>query len=170
MNIRDGDDIQNLTNYVHSLTPESLDWKPIYSKNMLSNGIAGYYALILFMDEAGNCSGRKYSILYQYEEDPRHLGEGLLAYSKKIELYILFEKTFPDFVGPLEYPESRKEAVMSLYDAPRMTLADERIGDYGRFVRAYPSLELAKKRAAMQFRAAYGCAMLDVILDDDGQC
>ena len=161
-------DIRDTVDFAYSLKPESLVWKPIYPNNILSNDIEGYYTLILRQDADGNIYGRKYSVLFQKEEDPAHLGEGIPPLNARTELYILFENSYSDVVGPLDYPEPTEHGV-SLFDesARKNTFHHYGINDFGRFVWAYPTLELAKKRAVVQFRAVFGYAMSHLIEDED---
>ena len=52
----------------YKTTENDLIWKPIYPNNMPDNGVEGYYCLMLHKDKEGKYSGRKYSIVFQYEE------------------------------------------------------------------------------------------------------
>lgn len=69
------EEIRDTVDFACRLKPEDLVWKPIYPNNILSNGIEGCYALVLRKDPDGRIYGRKYSILFQKEEDPEHLGK-----------------------------------------------------------------------------------------------
>ena len=71
--------IRNTVDFADSLKPEDLLWKPIYPNNILSSKMMGCYTLVLRKDSDGRIYGRKYSILFQKEEDPKHLGEGVQA-------------------------------------------------------------------------------------------
>ena len=99
------EEIRDTVDFACRLKPEDLVWKPIYPNNILSNGIEGCYALVLRKDSDGRVYGRKYSILFQKEEDPEHPGEGIQAPHARTELYILMEKGYCDVCGPLDYPE-----------------------------------------------------------------
>ena len=161
-------DIRNTIDFAYDLKPEDLVWKPIYPNNILLGEIEGCYTLVLRKGSDGRISGRKYSIQFQKEEDPAHLGEGVLPPHAKTELYILFEKSYHDVVGPLDYPEPQAESSFSLDKTNReITFNHYDINDYGCFVRAYPTLELAKKRAVTQYQATFGHALSYLIADEE---
>ena len=156
--------IRNIVNFADSLEPENLVWKPIHSNNIITNDIVGYYALVLNKDLDGRIFGRKYSILFQLEENPAYRGEGLLARDAQVELYILFEQSFSDIIGPLEYPEPRPADSPFQDEAQRgITLSDMGMNEYGDFIRAYPTLELAKKRAVVQYQAVFDYGLSHLI-------
>ena len=117
---------------------------------------------------SGKIYGRKYSILFQKEEDPAHLGEGVLSRNAKTELYILFENSYSDVVGPLDYPEPTEHG-RPLFDKAEQgnTFRSSGVNDFGRFVWAYLTMELAKKRAVIQYQAVYGYAMSYLIADEE---
>lgn len=162
------EEIRDTVDFACRLKPEDLVWKPIYPNNILSNGIEGCYALVLRKDPDGRIYGRKYSILFQKEEDPEHLGEGILALHARTELYILLEKGYYDVSGPLDYPEPAEGGHSPFSQSEQEnTFHSCGVNDYGRFVRAYPTLELAKKRAAAQFRAVFGYAMSCLLPDEE---
>lgn len=106
--------------------------------------------------------------MFQKEEDPAHLGEGIPPLNAKTELYILFENSYSDVVGPLDYPEPTEHG-RPLFDKAEQgnTFRSSGINDFGRFVWAYPTMELAKKRAVIQYQAVYGYAMSYLIADEE---
>lgn len=160
--------IRNTVDFADSLKPEDLVWKPIYPNNILSSEMIGYYTLVLRKDSDGRIYGRKYSILFQKEENPEHLGEGVLASHADTELYILLEKNYYDVSGPLDYPEPVKSGYsLSPQSEQGNTFHSYGVNDYGSFVRADPTLELAKKRAVVQFRAVFGYAMSHLLPDEE---
>ena len=129
-----------------------MEWKPIYPNNMLPNGIDGYYCLVLCQNKNGTYSGRKYSIVFQHEE--RESGTGFIN-KEKVDRYVLFEKIYTEIIGPLEYPEPTDEAP-ELFKECINTLNAYDVNDYGGFVYAYETIEMAKKRAQVQWDHIYG--------------
>lgn len=162
------EEIRDTVDFACRLKPEDLVWKPIYPNNILSNEIMGYYTLVLRKDSDGRVYGRKYSILFQKEEDPEHLGKGVLPPHARTELYILLVKGYYDVSGPLDYPEPAEGGYSPFSQFEQeSTFHSYGVNDYGRFVRAYPTLELAKKRATVQFRAVFGYAMSCLLPDEE---
>ena len=127
-------------------------WRPLYPNNMKCNGLGGYYCLVINQRDDGTYYGRKYTIEFQYKEvEP---GTGYVD-AKTIDRYILFEKTYPKIIGELKYPEPTIESTMSFED-DQNTLNTHDVNNYGSFVYAYETLELAKKRAEIQWNHIYG--------------
>ena len=138
---------------VYKMSGNEFVWKPLYPNNMINNGIEGYYCLALRKDKDGKVSGRKYTILFQNEE--REAGTGFVD-SEKINAYILFEKSYWNVVGPLEYPEPCEYTPNDLWHSSENTFSSSDMNDYGTFIYAYKDLETAKKRALGQYKAIYG--------------
>lgn len=159
--------IRDTVAFADGLRSEDLNWKPIYPNNILCNKAEGEYALVLRRAEDGTVFGRKYSILFQLAEDPDHLGEGCIAREHRIEAYILFEAMLNDVTGPLDYPPPRRSGSI-FHEDSNVTLSDWGVNEYGSFIRAYPTIELAKKRAVIQFKAVFGYA-LSHLLPEEGK-
>ena len=83
----------------NNLTINDLVWKPYHPNNMKSNPHKGYFCTILHKTDSGVYSGRKYSIIFQMKENEDFIS------SDEIELYILYEKCYPEIEGPIEHPE-----------------------------------------------------------------
>ena len=127
-------------------------WKPLCPNNMECNGLDGYYCLIIRQRDDGTHYGRKYTIEFQHKEiEP---GTGYVD-SKTIDRYVLFEKIYPEIIGNLEYPEPTNECP-EFSNNNSNTLDAHDVNSYGSFVYAYETLELAKKRAEMQWNHIYG--------------
>ena len=146
----------------YTITVDDMVWKPIYPNNMKCNGVDGYYCLMLHKDVIGKVSGRKYSIIFQHEEV--EAGSGLVN-PNKINGYILFEKSYSDVVGPLDYPEATDREPLDLWHYNEETFHSSDMNDKGSFVYAYNNIEDAKKRALSQYRAIYGYIMSYFIKD-----
>ena len=69
---------------------------------------------------------------------------------------VLFEKSYWDVIGPLEYPEATDKEPSDLFYSNGNTFTSGDINDYGTFIYAYKDIETAKKRALRQFQAIYG--------------
>ena len=145
----------------YKTTENDLIWKPIYPNNMPDNGVEGYYCLMLHKDKEGKYSGRKYSIVFQYEEVEK--GSGLIN-TDKINAFILFEKVYREIIGPLDYPSSINEESNPLYS--KNTLNSYDMNSFGSFVYAYDNIEDAKKRALFQYKAIYGYVASYMIEDN----
>ena len=127
-------------------------WKPLYPNNMKCNGLDGYYCMMIRQYSDGTYYGRKYTIVFQCKEiEP---GTGFID-SKLIDRYVLFEKTYPKIIGNLEHPSPTNE-YPEFFQANPNTLNTHDVNDYGSFVYAYETLELAKKRAETQYNHIYG--------------
>ena len=137
------------------LTPENLEWKPLYPNNMPCNGLDGYYCLILNTDSEGKVFGRKYTICFQYKEVEEGIG---CVNTKEIDRYILFEKSYFEIIGSTIHPEPSDDS-WNLWEESENTLNAAEVNDYGNFVYAYETLDGAKKRALRQYKVIYGYAM-----------
>ena len=123
------------------------EWKPLHPNNMKCNGLSGYYCLMIRQKDDGTYYGRKYTIEFQHKEvEP---GTGYID-PQTIDRYILFENTYPEIIGTLEYPEPTNED-HGLFNDDKNTLSAYDVNNYGGFVYAYETLELAKKRAEVQY-------------------
>ena len=161
-------DIRDTVDFANALREEDLVWKPIHANNLRDNPVEGYYALVLRKDSDGRVHGRKYSIIYQYKEDPRYPGEGLVVPEMGVDLYLLFELRLPEVIGPLDYPAPQDMREWDYENSDGNTLCSLGINDYGDFIFAYPTMELAKKRAVKSFQGIYGYA-LSHLLPSEGE-
>ena len=141
-----------MINAHNTISANDMEWKPIYPNNMKCNGVDGYYCLIVRQHKDEAYYGRKYSIIFQHKEiEP---GTGYINTSE-IDRYVLFEKAYPMIVGRLDYPEPSDDS-FGHFNNSCDTLSDYDVNDYGGFVYAYETLELAKKRAEVQWNHIYG--------------
>lgn len=116
---------------------EDIVWKPYYANNMLSNPLEGYYSL-MFIERNGKYYGCKWTIEFQEKEtEPMWISS-----NAEVEAYILFMKRMFDIEKMFDYPDPEKDADDVYGDAP------VHFGEHGDFVRAYKTLEEAKKGAA----------------------
>ena len=134
------------------LLPEHFIWKPMHENNMAVNPVVGEYALIVNRTEDG-ITAQKFTIVFQM-----HMSEPMrLEPQKGIESYVLFEKSYHDFFGPIEYPpaENKWQNKDDYFQSARHELAffkwtslsDGDMYDYGRFVRCFDTKEAAKEYA-----------------------
>lgn len=137
---------------VLNMNMDNLIWKPYHANNMIQNGLDGYYTVILKKDKDGKVSGRKYTILFQYESD----NNGLILNKDKPELYILFEKSYYDVKGPLEHPQPSFGENLKFFEDENITLSDCEVNSFGTFVHAFKNVEDAKERALRQYQHIYG--------------
>ena len=141
----------NNTNDVRNMTTTDMLWKPLYPNNMIDNEMNGYYCIVIRQHLNGTYSGRKYTILYQRKEiEP---GTGLVD-SNNIDRYVLFEKTYSEINGPLDYPEPSRKTFMDWTNTDD-TLNAYDLNDPGNFIYAYETLELAQQRALAQYKHMY---------------
>ena len=122
-----------------------MQWHEHYENNIQTNPIGEYYCII----DLGE-SARKYGIAPQY---PSSNGV-VIDRTKEPELYILFEA-----IGR-EATDWEKQAVF--YNSINY---DGYVFEHEKFVRAFKTLEEAKKRAYVQYRAVYGYALSHVCGD-----
>jgi hypothetical protein len=142
------------SNDINTINAPMFSWKPLHPNNMPCNGIDGYYSVICRKDENGNVSARKYTIIFQHKEI--YHGTGFVD-SNVIDRYVLFEKCYPLVNGPTEHPKPTNEFNWSNNDT--ITFNEHEVNDYGRFVYAYETLELAQQRAKTQYEAIYKYAI-----------
>jgi hypothetical protein len=141
---------------------EDLVWKPIYPNNVISNGIEGYYCLILHKMKDGTISGRKYSIMFQYaEHDHGFINRDI------IERYNLFEESYSEIIGNTDYDAPKEKFDWRKWQSEDRTFSDDDINNKGSFVRSYDNIEKAKERALIQYRAIYGYALSFIEDNDD---
>lgn len=134
-----------------ALTADDLTWRPYYPNNSLACGQEGWYCVV---QDEGEDSASKYSILFQYHED-----EDYVTRSGAVELYVVCGRSYFDLDGPLVYPEP---------DWRGLDLWDDvyQINDHGRFIHAYPTLELAKGKVLWMLRM-HGYVLSHLL--DDGE-
>lgn len=137
----------------NKLLPEHLIWNPMYMNNMIVNPILGEYALIVKRNEE-KLAVMKFTIIFQ----PYHVKPMQIDLSKGPERYILFEKTYHDFYGPIDFSsdenkwENQSEEIEAGFQTSRHVLAffdwaclsD---GDYGMFLCSFLTEEEAKEYA-----------------------
>ena len=127
------------------ITEKDMEWHEHYENNIPTNPLGEYYCII----DVGE-SARKYGIAPQYPSS-----DGVIIDStKEPELFILFEA-----IGRKATDEDRKEI---FYDSINY---DDYVFENERFVRAFRTLEEAKKRAYVQYKAVYGYALSHVCED-----
>jgi hypothetical protein len=127
------------------LTAENFDWKPLYYNNRYCRCWRENGLYCLFLKEVnGKIVGSRYSIVYQLEEIEPFGHKSDAA----IELYIVFEKKYGVIEGKLTFndPKSRENEVDQYCDS-KDTLNDHDLNHPGDFVRAFATLEEAKKYA-----------------------
>lgn len=147
----------------YSMDIDDMVWKPYHPNNMACNPEDGLYCIIPIKHEDGSYSARKYTISYQYAEDL----DGI-CHPEETELYILFEKTYPNVEGPLEYPALLDNSCMDCCDdCGAVTFTNCDVNDFGRFVRAFSTLKGAKKRALRQFKAIECYAVSHLLSDEE---
>jgi hypothetical protein len=111
---------------------KNFEWKPIYSNNMLQNGIAGIYT-DMFFEWDGKYRYIKYSIEYQSRCD----GDGLSHSEEGTAFYILHALVIDDLEEKFEIPEPDNH-----FDWED-TYANM-VNNYGRFRYAFSDEETAK--------------------------
>ncbi len=145
----------------YATTLGDMVWKPYYPNNIKGNGLEGYYCLMLHTDKNGKVSGRKYTIEFQYAEvEP---GSGHIN-RENINAYILYEKSYSEVVGPLDYP---KPSMTGSFDKwhTEDTFGSLGVNDFGSFIYAYSNIEDAKKRALRNYQMIYGYVASHMIED-----
>lgn len=124
------------------LHEEDLIWNPVHPNNMPWNGTDGLYCLLFRKDE-DKIYCCKWTIQYQLKEiEPMGVSD-----HSPIEAYILHMKRYFDVKGPLKYPRPNNHCDIGLGWEDGPTLNNDDINDYGRFIRAYKTLEEAKEGA-----------------------
>ena len=134
------------------LLPEHIVWKPMHMNNIADNPVVGEYALIINKTD-DKITARKFTIFYQpHMIEPMHLDP-----SKGTECYVLFEKSYDEIYGQLEYPTSENKGAYSEenYQCSRHQLAyfdwasfsEGDMFDYGRFIRCFKTSDEAKEYA-----------------------
>lgn len=155
--------VKEIVRKADCLSINDLTWKPIYPNNMKTNGLDGYYCLLLHKNENGTYGARKYSIKFQHKE--LEAGTGHVD-PNIIEMYVLFEKCYPKIVGKLSYPDASECGTpKDLWCNNDNALNSADINDCGEFVRAYTNIEDAKMRALTQYKSIYAYAMSHLIDD-----
>lgn len=134
------------------ISAEDMEWKPLYANNIISNPIMGYYAFLFKKEEDGSISGYKWTVVYQTEESETGFPKSPVA----IEAYNLYFKEYRNVVGILGY---REPGYTNCQCYVQSTIRDG-VHSYGRFVRSYKTLELAKS-AALSWNGHIGWGNVD---------
>ena len=133
--------------------PEHMIWKPMHENDLKENPIFGERALIVKRNDE-KLVVMKFTIIFQlYHVKPLRIDP-----SKGTERYILFEKTYHDFYGPIDFPrdedklENQWEKVKENFQTSRHALAFFHWaclsdGDYGMFLCSFGTEEEAKEYA-----------------------
>jgi hypothetical protein len=117
------------------LTQTDMEWSPIYDKTD-KTALLGYYCLLLHKNREGRLFGKKYTIVLQHKEI-KH-GTGIIS-DCEIDRYVLFEKGYSECDSDMH---SKNRDFFDIYN-------------YGYFIYAYKSLNIAKRRAFKQYKALY---------------
>lgn len=126
------------------LEASDLKWKPLHLNNIISNSVVGYYAFLFKRQGDGQISGYKWTVLCQPKEEEH----GKIGTPAVIEAYNLYFKEYRNVAGVLGYMEPAHSEWLQCYE--KSTIHDG-IHSYGRFVRSYQTLELAKEAALLSF-------------------
>lgn len=136
----------------NKLLPEHLIWKPMHMNNMEENSILGEYALIIKRNTE-KLVAMKFTIVFQ----PYYVKPMEIDPSKGTECYVLFNKTYHDLYGPIDYPSNENKWVrceencqtpkheLAFFDW--ICLSDGDMGDYGEFISSFSTEEEAKEYA-----------------------
>ena len=134
------------------LLPEHILWKPMHVNNMAENPVMGEYALIINKTDDG-ITARKFTIVYQ----PHRIEPMVIDPSKGTEYYVLFEKTYREIYGPLEYPpaDDKWDNKGGDYQCTRHFLSyfawasfsNGDMFDYGDFISCFKTADKAKEYA-----------------------
>lgn len=125
------------------LTERYFEWKPLYMNNRYCRSFPeeGYYCLLL-KEHEGKIYGNRYSIVYQRQQ----MEPFAYKHNAPIELYIVFEKDYGVIDGRLSFNDPKETGDISIEYAELWDdLEDCDLNDYGKFERALPTLEDAKK-------------------------
>lgn len=120
-----------------ALTAKDIEWKPLYVNNRLDNSIEGTYGFLFKKQKNGEIAGYKWTIVFQYEE----IEHGREKMEAPIEAYNLYFKEYKGVTGVMGY---REPGYTYLQCYEKSTIRDG-IHSYGKFVRSYKALELAKE-------------------------
>lgn len=131
-----------------ALTAKDIEWKPVHISNLLYNSIMGIYGFLFKKQENGKITGYKWTIVFQYQEDYDEYE--MRKKDAPIEAYNLYFKEYRDVAGVLGY---RKPGYSHQQCYTKSTIQDG-VHSYGKFVRSYKTLELAKE--AVLYRNEYG--------------
>ncbi len=134
------------------LSEEDMKWKPLHINNMLSNSIMGYYTFLFKKQADGSISGYKWTVVYQAEESEY----GMMKNPVTIEVYNLYFKEYRNVAGVLGY---REPGYTDWQCYVKSTIQDG-VHSYGKFVRSYKTLELAKG-AALYWNGCSGWGNVD---------
>lgn len=140
----------------YALIEKDFVWKPYYPNNMICNGVEGFYCLFPIKHRDDSVTVRKYTIIFQYPQNE----DGFTLSEEEPELYILFEKIYSEINGNFEYPKPINNSCLdNCEDCGEVTFTHCDVNSFGRFIRAYKTIEEAKKSALMSFKMVYGYAM-----------
>lgn len=145
--------IPEIIDATNKMMDSDLVWNDYCPNNIRSNGVEGFYTVILHQTDSGIWTGRKYTIKFQYKENE----DGLR--SNEIEYYLLYEKTYREIFGSLKHPAPSETPFWNSPD----TLNDLEVNDFGTLVRVFTNLDNAKKRALKQYKMVFGFAMSHLI-------
>lgn len=121
--------------------PEHLIWKPMHVNNMKENRIFGECALIVKRNEE-RLVVMKLTIVFQpYCIKPMQIDP------RRTEHYILFEKTYHDFYGPIDFSQIEENFQTSRHALAFFHWACLSDGDYGMFLSSFSTEEEAKEYA-----------------------
>lgn len=125
------------------LLQDHFEWKPLYMNNCVHSLQEGEYALI-FRKIDNEIQAFKFSIVYQRQE----VKPLQIKIDVPPELYILFENRYSEVIGPYCYPDPNHDGFPKR-DEEKNTFNNSDMNDYGRFVRAFKTMEEAKEYAAV---------------------
>ena len=121
-----------------------LVWKDYYSGNIVQNGLEGCYSLVFYKDSDGKLCCRKWTIVFQPEED----GSAMISSHGRIDAYLLFAVDYSEIKGKLHYPKPFNwDGSGWKEEKGYHTFSGESLYDRGEFVHAYRTLEEAKAGA-----------------------
>lgn len=127
--------------------PEDLLWKQMHVNNIKSNPVFGEYTLLINRQEE-KLVAMKFTIVYQ----PYHVKPMLIDSQKGTERYVLFEKTYYDFYGSIDYPSCEEtlnhfdsKLDMAFFDWACLSVGD--MTSYGSFLCSFSTADEAKEYA-----------------------
>lgn len=121
-----------------TIRSEQFTWMPLYMNNENSMPQVGEYAL-LFAKRDKQIKAYKFSITYQMpEEKPMLIKAGEIP-----ELFILCVNEYDTVIGPYEYPDVNNSGATNTINFEH-TFHNLDMNNYGRFIRAFKTMEEAK--------------------------
>ncbi|MCM1048529.1 MAG: hypothetical protein NC433_08895 [Clostridiales bacterium] len=136
-----------------AIAPEDIEWKPLYINNMLQNSVEGIYGFLFKKGKNGEISGYKWTIVFQYEEFDHCARKS----NAPIERYNLYFKEYRSVCGVLGYKEPNYSGVQCY----TKSAIHDGVHSYGKFVRSYSTLEMAKE-AALYRNGCIGWGNVDI--------